>query len=39
MPFLYNFGESIPKTITIMKKFIIALVAVVLGLRHVQKSQ
>ena len=38
MPFLYNFGALIPKTITIMKKFIIALVAVVLGLSSCSKE-
>ena len=38
MPFLFNFGALIPKTITIMKKFIIALVAVVLGLSSCSKE-
>ena len=38
MPFLYNFGALILKTTTIMKKFIIALVAVVLGLSSCSKE-
>ena len=38
MPFLYNFGALIPKTITVMKKFVIALVAVVLGLSSCSKE-
>ena len=38
MPFLYNFSALILKTTTIMKKFIIALVAVVLGLSSCSKE-
>ena len=38
MPFLHNFGALILKTTTIMKKFIIALVAVVLGLSSCSKE-
>ena len=38
MPFLYNFDALILKTTTIMKKFIIALVAVVLGLSSCSKE-
>ena len=38
MPFLYNFGALIPKNNNIMKKFIIALVAVVLGLSSCSKE-
>ena len=38
MPFLFNFGALILKTTTIMKKFIIALVAVVLGLSSCSKE-
>ena len=38
MPFLYNFGALIPKNNNIMKKFIIALVAVVLGLSSCSKA-
>ena len=38
MPFLYNFGALILKTTTIMKKFIIALIAVVLGLSSCSKE-
>ena len=38
MPFFYNFGALIPKTITVMKKFVIALVAVVLGLSSCSKE-
>ena len=38
MPFLHNFGALILKTTIIMKKFIIALVAVVLGLSSCSKE-
>ena len=38
MPFLHNFGALILKTTTIMKKFIIALVTVVLGLSSCSKE-
>ena len=38
MPFLFNFDALILKTTTIMKKFIIALVAVVLGLSSCSKE-
>ena len=38
MPFLFNFDALIPKNNNIMKKFIIALVAVVLGLSSCSKE-
>ena len=38
MPFLFNFDALIPKNNNVMKKFIIALVAVVLGLSSCSKE-